>query len=84
MSLKLTLNTHLVQGFNQIDAIGIADFSNKIKLKVNELDYSSIVPYPEKLNQFINSNFDERLPIISQDGKKTLFHPKKPSREYWK
>ncbi|MFK7950262.1 MAG: OmpA family protein [Saprospiraceae bacterium] len=76
VSLKLVLNTKLVPGINQIDAIAISDSRTKIKLKVNDIDYSSIVPYPEDLGKLVNSNADERLPIISPDGR-TLYFTRK-------
>lgn len=76
VSLKLVLNTKLVPGINQIDAIAISDNKTRIKLKVNDIDYSSIVPYPEYLGKLVNSNADERLPIISPDGR-TLYFTRK-------
>lgn len=80
VSLKLVLNTKAVPGINQIDAIAISDNQEKIKLKVNEIKYSSIVPYPEDLGNLVNSDADERLPIISPDGK-TLYFTRKQHKE---
>jgi outer membrane protein OmpA-like peptidoglycan-associated protein len=80
VSLKLTLNTKVVPGINQIDAISIANNQEKIKLKVNDIKYSSIVPYPEDLGDLVNSDADERLPIISPDGK-TLYFTRKQHKE---
>ncbi len=80
VSLKLVLNTKSVPGPNQIDAIAISDNQEKIKLKVNEIKYSSIVPYPEDLGNLVNSDADERLPIISPDGK-TLYFTRKQHKE---
>ncbi len=76
VSLKLTLNTKAVKGTNQIDAIAISDSRARIKLEVDELEYSSVVPFPEDLGEMVNSNADERLPIISPDGK-TLYFTRK-------
>lgn len=76
VSLKLVLNTKSVKGSNQIDAIAISDNKSRIKLKVNDIEYSSIVPYPEDLGNLVNSDADERLPIISPDGK-TLYFTRK-------
>lgn len=76
VSLKLVLNTKLVPGLNQIDAIAISDSRTKIKLKVNDINYSSAVPYPEDLGKSVNSDADERLPIISPDGR-TLYFTRK-------
>jgi OOP family OmpA-OmpF porin len=80
VSLKLVLNTKAVPGINQIDAIAISDSQEKIKLKVNDIKYSSIVPYPEDLGNLVNSDADERLPIISPDGK-TLYFTRKQHQE---
>ena len=80
VSLKLTLNTKSVKGTNQIDAIAISDSRDRIKLKVEELSYSSIVPYPEDLGEMVNSNADERLPIISPDGR-TLYFTRKQHKK---
>jgi OOP family OmpA-OmpF porin len=76
VSLKLVLNTKVVPGINQIDAIAISDSREKIRLKVNDINYSSIVPFPEDLGNLVNSDSDERLPIISPDGK-TLYFTRK-------
>lgn len=80
VSLKLILNTKAVAGSNQIDAIAIADNKSKIRLKVNDIDYSSIVPFPENLGKLVNSNADERLPIIAPDGK-TLYFTRKQHKD---
>lgn len=80
VSLKLVLNTKLVPGVNQIDAIAISDSKTKIKLKVNDIKYSSVVPYPEDLGKLVNSTADERLPIISPDGR-TLYFTRKSHKD---
>lgn len=71
------INTKYVRGAH-IDAIGISDYYGEIKLsqQINDLQYSSKIPKPENLGRQINSNYSERLPIISPDGN-TLYFARK-------
>lgn len=83
--LRLELHTSAVPGSNQIDAIGISDSDEDIKSRVSLLRYKEEVEAPESLGTTINSNFPERLPIISTDGQTLFFarkqHPKNMGAE---
>ncbi len=72
------LNTKKVPGHNHLDAIGITDHHGEIKIKglIDDLQYARPVPPPENLGRSVNSNFAERLPIISPDGN-TLYFTRK-------
>ncbi len=74
--LKLILNTQAVSGFNDIDAIAISSQKEDIKTKVNSVQYGKDIAEPQNLGPAVNSSYDERLPIISPNGK-TLFFARK-------
>lgn len=82
---KIILQTDKIKGYNQLDAIGIADTDKKIKLHIDELDYAEFVEAPENLGKTINSKYSERLPIISPDGSELYFtrknHPDNTATE---
>lgn len=73
--VRIELKTKSVPGSNQIDAIAISDSGVPIKMVVESLTYSDLA-IPEKLSANVNSEFAERLPIISPDGK-TLYFARK-------
>jgi len=83
--LKVELNTKAVEGQNQIDAIAISDNEEPIKAIVDEIYYASGIGEPERLSAGVNSNFPERLPIISPDGQSLYFarkyHPQNRGEE---
>jgi OOP family OmpA-OmpF porin len=74
---SVEINTKAVPGAN-LDAIGITKHQGEIKIRkqVNVLQYSTKVPKPENLGRQVNSNYAERLPIISPDGN-TLYFTRK-------
>ena len=74
--LRLELKTKSVAGSNQIDAIAISDSGVPIRSKINEASFNEDLSRPEKLGIGINSEYAERLPIISPDGK-TLYFARK-------
>ncbi len=74
--LRLEMKTKAAAGSNQIDAIAISDSSIPIRSKINQVSYASDLPRPERLSTTVNSQYSERLPIISPDGN-TLFFARK-------
>ncbi len=74
--LKLVLNTDMIKGMQQIDAIGISGSTKKVDVKVNNRRYDNRVMPPERLSYNVNSRYAERLPIISPDGQ-TLYYARK-------
>lgn len=76
VSVRVELRTKSVPGSNQLDAIGISDSNTPIKATINQLEYRKEVALAEKLGPTINSEFAERLPLISPDGK-TLYFARK-------
>ncbi len=84
-SVKIELKTKAVPGSNQIDAIAISSSRAPIKLKINKVEYNGLVAKPERLSNNVNSNFAERLPIISPDGHTLYFarkyHPQNMGEE---
>ena len=75
--VKIELATKEVSGMNQIDAIAISDSKIDIMPKVNAINYDvSKIGEPEKLGPGVNSNFAERMPLITPDGQ-TLFFARK-------
>lgn len=75
-SLRLELTTAAVAGMNQIDAIGIADSKDPVEARIHLLDYFNYKGEPENLGPQVNSRYEDRLPIISPDGR-TLFFARK-------
>ncbi len=85
-SVKITLQTDRVPGFNQIDAIGISDSNEPITLPISVQTALSIKNKPEKLGNSINSNYPTFAPNITPDGKRLYFsrldHPENtPSKD---
>ncbi len=76
VSVRVELRTRSVEGSNQIDAIGISDSRTPISLKINSLEYTDDIGRPERLSPAVNSEYAERLPIISPDGR-TLYFARK-------
>lgn len=74
---RIEINTKAVSGAN-LDAIGITKHQGEIKIRkqVNVLQYRTKVAEPENLGRQVNSNYAERVPIISPDGN-TLYFARK-------
>ncbi|MCC5944683.1 MAG: OmpA family protein [Bernardetiaceae bacterium] len=74
-SIKIELSTLDVPGWNQIDAIAIADHDTPIQAQIR---LASDIPFSEveTLGAGVNSDYDEILPVISPDGK-TLYFDRK-------
>ena len=75
VSVRVELRTKAIEGSNQLDAIGISGSNTPIKIKVNQLS-SEEIGQVERLGPSVNSEFAERLPMISPDGK-TLYFARK-------
>jgi len=75
-AVELILQCGKVPGFNEIDAIGIADSKIPIQAEINLAPDSKIQDSKENLGPGVNSEYDEVYPIISPDGK-TLFFDRK-------
>ncbi len=71
-AVMVVLNTQAVDGYNQIDAVGISDSADSIKIAINLAPGILTDGQRENLGPNINSETDELLPVISPDGK-TLF-----------
>ncbi len=87
--VRVEMNTSKIDGYNQIDAIGIADHQILPKTFVRT---EKIVETPEKipLDENINSTNQELLPVITPDGKQLFFtrenHPENiapETQEIW-
>lgn len=69
----VVLKTALVPGDNEIDAIGIADHMDSIKVRVRLAEGLPITGERENLGPNVNSATDDLCPVISPDGKLLLF-----------
>jgi outer membrane protein OmpA-like peptidoglycan-associated protein len=69
----LYLNTGLVQGWNQIDAIGLSEEVFPYEVKINVVSDEAPKFKKEHLPSTINSTADELLPQITPDGKTLYF-----------
>jgi len=75
--IELILQPGKVDGWNQIDAIGISDSNtDTIKAFINEIKNLKFNSAAENLGKEINSIYDETSPKISPDGK-TLYYDRK-------
>ncbi len=74
-AVEIVLQPGLVQGPNEIDAIGISDLTTPIQAEINVAPNVNVGPR-ENLGPNINSVYDEVLPVISPDGK-TLYVDRK-------
>jgi outer membrane protein OmpA-like peptidoglycan-associated protein len=72
-SVKVTLNTALLKGYEQIDAIGIADTRDSIKLGINLVKGYTEKSEREDLGDAINSPTDDLAAVISYDNKTLYF-----------
>lgn len=72
-SIKVTLNTLSVAGYNQIDAIAISNSSDSVKASINVIKSNEIVAPKMNLGEAVNSSTEELLPVISPNGKTLYF-----------
>lgn len=70
--VKINLNSNKVSNF-EIDAIGISAFADSIKTKINVPSNLKYQAQKESLGLNINTEYDERAPIISADEKEIFF-----------
>jgi OOP family OmpA-OmpF porin len=75
-AVELVLQCGKVPGFNEIDAIGIANSREPVKALINVAPDSKMLGAKENLGSGVNSQFDEVYPVISPDGK-TLYFDRK-------
>jgi OmpA-OmpF porin, OOP family len=72
ISVKIFLQNSAVLGYNSIDGVGISDEDSSFVPKINlQKGYERVVLEP--LPETINSDYSERLPIISPNGKSLYF-----------
>ncbi|MCX6156302.1 MAG: OmpA family protein [Candidatus Kapabacteria bacterium] len=72
-SVKIILNTNLVSGWKEIDAIGISDSQSPTDYELNIYDFAVDIYEPERLSSNVNSQYNDIAPVISQNGKKLFF-----------
>jgi OOP family OmpA-OmpF porin len=74
-AVEIVLETGVVAGLNEIDAVGISESTTPIEAEINVVP-DAHVGGREHLDERINSAYDEVLPVISPDGN-TLFVDRK-------
>ena len=72
-SVKITLQTDRIPGFNQIDAIGLTESDASVLLPISVQTALPIKNKPEKLGNSINSQYPAFAPNITPDGKRLYF-----------
>ncbi len=72
-SLRLELNISEAPGYNQIDAVGIADNTDPYSVEVLLADNLELIEEPQNLGPLINSPAEEISPVISPDGSMLYF-----------
>ena len=75
-AVEIILQCGLVDGWNEIDAIGISESADSVVAEINIAPNMDPNPARENLGSAVNSPYDEVLPVISPDGK-TLFIDRK-------
>jgi len=71
--IRIDLNTRTVRGFNQIDAVGISDSKEPIKVEIDVAEDIRLSGPIENLGTAINSTASELCPVISPDGNTLYF-----------
>ncbi|MDN5203196.1 OmpA family protein [Fulvivirgaceae bacterium BMA10] len=72
-AIKIVLDGKSVDGYNSIDAIGIADSKEPIKIEVNLPEDLNTDLKSERLNRNVNSSYPEIKPLVSPDGQILYF-----------
>ena len=75
-AVEIFLQCGKVPGFNEIDAIGIANTRTPVKAEINVAPDSKMEGKKENLGAGVNSQYDEVYPVISPDGKSLYFDRK--------
>jgi OOP family OmpA-OmpF porin len=81
-AVELVVQTGKVPGYNEIDAIGIADSKEPVKAEINVAKNAEIEGKIENLGLGVNSYYTEVYPIISPDGKTLFFDRKEHPQNY--
>jgi outer membrane protein OmpA-like peptidoglycan-associated protein len=72
-SVKVVLNPARVQGYNQIDAIGLNSSAKPFELKITVYKDAPKEVVKENLGANVNTKAQEVAPVISPDGKTIYF-----------
>lgn len=77
-ALKIVLNPSRILGFNQIDAVGLSDSEDPVKIEVDLApDYPATLS-KSPLSKAINSESREIAPVIAADGQTLYFTREHP------
>ena len=90
-AIQLQLNTRMVYGYNQIDAIGISEEEVDYQVEIKTVVGANEVADPINLGTAINSEAHELAPLISPDGQLLYYtrqdHPgnlgEKKNQDVW-
>jgi outer membrane protein OmpA-like peptidoglycan-associated protein len=84
-ALKLVLDGRTVPGYSGIDAIGISSSRKPVEVEIDLPDNLREKIYVEKLDEKVNSPYEESRPLISPDGRTLYFsranHPENTGGE---
>ena len=72
-AVKVSLATYKIDGYNQIDAIGICDEVMPVTVDISIDPEAAEMDEPEHLGVAVNSEASELCPVISVDGKMLYF-----------
>jgi len=73
VAIKIEMNCKAINGWNEIDAIGISDSDTPFELKINLADSLKFEGELENLGKNVNSTSTDLAPKISPDGKALFF-----------
>ena len=72
-AIKVVLDTKLVGGWNEIDAVGVSESAQPIQVQINSVAGVPKELKAENLGLNVNSTANDITPIISPDGKTLYF-----------
>ncbi len=72
-AVKIILDGTKIEGYNSIDAIGISDSKEPIKIELNLPEGLNMDLRSERLSENVNSPYKEIKPLISPDGNLLYF-----------
>ncbi len=73
VAIKVVLNTKLVVGWNEIDAVGVSESAQPIQVQINTTAGVPKELKAENLGPNVNSTANDITPVIAPDGKTLYF-----------
>ncbi len=72
-SVRIEMSTPAIEGFNEIDAVGISTSKTPVQAEINVPADLTLPSKPENLGPMVNSPYGEVTPVIAPDGRLLFF-----------